>query len=58
MNALGQEQRERPQDKKPPSLDDGTPPMDQVEIEPVDEILAELEKLKKEEHQRCGCWGS
>lgn len=54
LNA-GQQQRERPQDKTP-HTETGVPPIDTIDIEPVDDILEELEKLKKEEHKRCGCW--
>mgnify|MGYP005824438851 CR=1 FL=1 len=50
------EQREKPQDKTPHS-DVGMPDIDQIEIESVDDILAELEQMKKEENKRCGCWG-
>jgi hypothetical protein len=54
----GQKQRERPQDKIPKNLPKNkVPEIEQVEIEPVDDLLQELEELKKRENKRCGCWG-
>jgi hypothetical protein len=53
----GQEQRERPQDKKPKNISK-TPPIEQVEIESVEDVLEQLEQLKKAEQKRCGCWGN
>jgi hypothetical protein len=52
----GQRQSERPQDEKPHQTP--VPPVDQVHIEPVDDILRELENLKKKEQDKCGCWPS
>lgn len=61
MFGMGQNQREKPQDKKPKGEqkpyggDD-----DQIEITPVDEILEQLEQVKKKykgSDQDCGCWG-
>jgi hypothetical protein len=52
---MGQQQRERPQEKKP-YLDPKIPTGDQqIEIESVDDLLEELEQIKKKEQDRC-CW--
>ena len=51
----GQDQRERPLDKAPRPGKQCVPDADEVEITPVDDILAELEKLREREHQGCGC---
>ena len=60
MLNTGQQQRERPQDKKPHTDQNPTPGFDQIEIESVDDILEELEELKrqnsKEERRGCECW--
>ena len=53
----GQQQRQRPQEKKP-YLDPKTPSIEQIEIESVDDLLEELEQIKKKEQSRCGCWAT
>jgi hypothetical protein len=52
-----QSQRERPQDKLP-HTGNKQPEFDTIQIEPVDDLLQELENYKEQKSRDCGCWGS
>jgi hypothetical protein len=52
-----QSQRERPQEKLP-HTGNKQPEFDSIHIEPVEDLLQELENYKKRESDKCGCWGN
>lgn len=52
-----QSQRELPQDKLPHTGGNKQPDFDTIQIEPVDDLLKQLDDYKKQESKNCGCWG-
>jgi hypothetical protein len=50
-------QKQRPQEEKPKPIEK-VPGFQSVLIDPVDDVLEELNNVKEEEQNRCGCWGS
>lgn len=51
---MGQQQKQRDQDNKKPLPK--VPDVEQVEIDSIEDLLQEMERIKKAEQDRCNCW--